>query len=110
MERKAAREEGLRSPKALHRDWRSSVRRQTCMACCRSVCNDEHATSEASWYVVRCGLRMVPVNGLCLPEFIGVGEMIDPRTQDLVLFTVQEFVSGGSMDARFWGTSFDSVT
>ena len=62
-----------------------------------------------------------------LVQFIGAGEaatspyitltltrdpqqMYDEHNQGNVLFQVEEYLSGGSLDTRLWGTSFSSVT
>ena len=36
--------------------------------------------------------------------------MREPRTGEMVLFTVQDYMSGGSIDRRLWHTARDSVT
>jgi len=45
-----------------------------------------------------------------LVKLIGAGEMMDPKLQTRVLFTVSELMSGGSLDNRLWDTPMESVT
>merc|ERR1712195_283190 len=46
----------------------------------------------------------------CLVKFLGAGVMSEPTHGFRVLFTVQEFMSGGSLDQRIWNQPLDSVT
>merc|ERR1712072_1486296 len=43
-------------------------------------------------------------------KFIGAGSIMHPQLQDPVLFLVQEFMSGGSLDKRLWHTPLSSVS
>ena len=38
------------------------------------------------------------------------GQMTDPHSSIETLFTVHEFMSGGSLDSRLWHQPLDSVT
>lgn len=45
-----------------------------------------------------------------LVQFIGAGDMIHPHHGCRFLFTVQELMTGGSLDKRLWGQPYTSVT
>ena len=44
-----------------------------------------------------------------LVKFIGAGKMFDAKNQGYVVFSVVEYMAGGALDSKFWGTPFESV-
>eukprot|EP00658_Telonema_sp_P-2_P026844 TRINITY_DN20870_c0_g1_i2.p1 TRINITY_DN20870_c0_g1~~TRINITY_DN20870_c0_g1_i2.p1 ORF type:complete len:235 (-),score=50.22 TRINITY_DN20870_c0_g1_i2:117-821(-) len=44
-----------------------------------------------------------------LVEFIGAGEMAVPQLGHMLLFNVQEYMSGGSIETVLWGTQYLSL-
>jgi len=53
---------------------------------------------------------MMGVEHQRIVKFLGAGEMHDDSTHIDTLFTVQEFMAGGSLDTRLWGEPLQSVT
>ena len=45
-----------------------------------------------------------------LVKFLGAGEIYDDRFNQEVLFIVQEYVTGGSINNALWNTPLDSLT
>jgi len=45
-----------------------------------------------------------------LVKFVGAGEIYDPRFGQQVLFIVQEFATGGSINNALWNTPLDSLS
>lgn len=72
---------------------------------------DSQSESEGVWHEAEV-VFMMAMQHPRLVEFLGAGRMAEPRDPNgrPLLFTVQEFMSGGSLDKPLWGTPRDSLT